>query len=722
MSDIRFTVRRYLDEDRIVLPVKPGEKATRFPDWPNAKPTLTDFDENDNVAERLDGIVDVDCDSPLTRAAATRLLLETSRKHGRPSAGTTHYFYIAVEGTPKPEVFKDTEGGVLVEIRHGNNQYTLIPPSVLARKDDPSKTEVLEGRDGAPGRVSFDGLRESVAALATAALLAKNWPSGSRHDCAMAVAGFLISRELDEELINLIVKTAAELAKDGEIDDRLTAVRSSIATFQKGGKTTGLPRLGSIIGDDVVKRLRAWWGGEELSRIETTNARFAALSVGSNRVIAEFDETESIVELWKFDDFRKLLIKEPRVSVGKSSKPFADFWLEHPKGRHYDRLVYVMPGSRESLRPNDFNGYHGFTVEPSAGDWSLNRAHILDVICGGDPTIFAWVLNWLAAPVQRPGQHAWSAVVMRGGQGVGKGHFADVLIGKCFHPQQYLHIIGANQLTAEFNEHLSGKVLVFADESTWGGDPKAAAKIKGLVTEDTVPIHRKFLKLIDEPSALHILIASNSEWPIPIDRDDRRFLVLDVRDDRRQDQHYFGALRAELENGGRAAMLHDLLNLTVDWSLLRQPPETDAKRDVKERTLSIEERWLQNFLMNDDGAWTRRIAKTTLYTSYEMAASRRGEPKSRDAFGKFLRKLFRRGGADGWPADAKLTVQSINDVERVNAYEFPALDDCRKAFDKATGTKTDWPEWQLEKQNVSGDSRSQTARQDRNESISGEFF
>jgi hypothetical protein len=139
------------------------------------------------------------------------------------------------------------------------------------------------------------------------------------------------------------------------------------------------------------------------------------------------------------------------------------------------------------------------------------------------------------------------------------------------------------------------------------------------------------------------------------------------------------------------------LNHAVDWSLLRQPPETDAKRDVKERTLSLEERWLQNWLMNDEGAWTRRIAKSTLYTSYEMAASRvGGTPRTRDSFGKFLRKLFRRGGMDGWPADAKLNVESLNAVERVNAFDFPGLDASREAFDKATGTKTEWPEWTLD--------------------------
>jgi hypothetical protein len=698
ISDSRFAVRRYLALGWKPLPIPKGEKGPRVPNWQNTDFTEAEFGADDNVGIRLGdpsgGLVDIDLDCMEAVKCARSLLLSTQWIFGRKSKPASHYLY-TVPGM-KAEQFKDVDGSVLVEIRSTGGQ-TVFPPST-----HPSGESIEAEIDKEASKVEADMLRLSAALVATCALLARRWPKGSRHIAARDAAGFLASRDIEPMLVEAVIGLAAEIAGDNEVSDRKRVARDSVEQFKSGGKTTGLPSLRKVLGDEVVKSLCDWFGGEQLSRIEEANERFAVLSVGSNRVVAEFDETESVIELWKFDEFKKLLIKEPRVSGGKASKPFADFWLEHPKGRQYNRLVYVMPGSRDALRPGDFNGYHGFTVEPQPGDWSLNRAHIHDVICGGDPAIFAWVLNWLAALFQKPGQHAWSAVVMRGGQGVGKGHFADVLIGKCFHPQQYLHIIGANQLTAEFNEHLSGKVLVFADESTWGGDPKAAAKIKGLVTEDTVPIHRKFLKLIDEPSALHILIASNSEWPIPIDRDDRRFLVLDVHDDRRQDQHYFGTLRAELEAGGRAAMLHELLNRTVDWPLLRQPPETDAKRDVKERTLSAEERWLQDWLMNDDDMWQSEITKTAIYGSYVTSVPKHLTPKTKDGFGKFLRKVFKLGGAKGWPEDQKGKADPVT-KKRPNVYRFPDLETCRRVFDNATGTRTEWPGVQFEVREAEGD-------------------
>ena len=269
----------------------------------------------------------------------------------------------------------------------------------------------------------------------------------------------------------------------------------------------------------------------------------------------------------------------------------ANIWITHKDGRRYENLIYDMPGTAERCGPEDYNGYLGFTVAPQAGVWSKNRDHLLTIICSGDNKLFAWVFNWCAALVQLPGRHAMSSLVLRGGQGIGKGHFAHQMLGALFHPQQYLHIIGAGMLTGQFNEHLSGKVLVFADESTWGGDPAAANKLKGMVTESTVPIERKFLPLVEEPSCLHIVIASNNEWPIDIPRDDRRFMVLDVAGDKRQDDAYFAPLREELRNGGLAAMLHDLLAHNVDGHALRHPLNTQAKREVMAQSLKPIERW-----------------------------------------------------------------------------------------------------------------------------------
>lgn len=433
------------------------------------------------------------------------------------------------------------------------------------------------------------------------------------------------------------------------------------------------------------------------------NERFAIISVSNRVVVMQIDPDNggSIRELWDFAEFKKLLIKhriKKKTSKGDVIVQLADEWLKNKHGKQYRRLVYAMPGSVEQFDPKDYNGWRGFTCEPKPGDWSQNREHVLKVICNGNQAHFAWLLNWCAALVQRPGQHAWSSIVLRGGQGIGKGHFVDKMLGKMFYMQQYLHMIGANQLTAEFNEHLSGKALVFADEATWGGDPRHAAKLKGLVTEDNVPIHRKFLKMVEEPSALHIVIASNGDWPIPAEWDDRRFFVLDVNESRKQDEAYFAPLVGELENSGRAAMLHDLLAHEVDWAALRHPPDTDAKRDLKSKSISADERWLINWLMDDDGYWKPRQARSVVYGNYcESLKGTAARILSVDGLGRFFKTIFKRAKSTGkWPRGGKVTTNDVSPFgkpikRRVNAWEFPAIAEFRRIANIALGTDTEWP-------------------------------
>jgi hypothetical protein len=428
-----------------------------------------------------------------------------------------------------------------------------------------------------------------------------------------------------------------------------------------------------------------------MSPFDALNERYAITAVGNKMIVMELEPgTGNIVELWPFEEFKKRLckqkIKKTTASGDTKIVPLAKEWLESKEGNAYDRLVYAMPGSLATAGPHDYNGWRGFAVEPRPGDWSKNRAHVRDIICNADDQLFAWVINWMAALAQHPGLHASAAIVLRSGQGTGKGHFADKMLGALFHRQQYIHLMGANQLTAEFNEHLSGKVLVFADEATWGGDPKAAGRLKGLVTENTVIIRRLYLKAVEEPSALHIIIASNSEWPIPADWDDRRFLVLDVNETRKQDESYFAPLVRELEQGGLAAMLHDLLNHVVDYAALRHPPDTAAKADIKAQSLNPMERWLTDWLMDDMGDWREEQPRHLVHASYAEAI-KPDRPRSVDALGKFLRRIFKRakiGG--GWPLLKKMKFGS----KRVNAWVFPQLEDFRKAVDLAFGTQTDW--------------------------------
>ena len=665
--------------------------------------------------------VDVDLDSAEAIELADAFLPVTGLVHGRRSKPRSHRWY-ECEGAEMLVIHDPVhkKNKTIVELRVATeknwNFHTILPGSV-----HPSGEPVEWESEGEPLAMEPALLRASVVELAIAAYFRSMWPAeegNGRNELSQLLSGFLL-KAFDGEPHR--ARRIFKIALEGK-DDVQKRLRECFDRTERriGGDepkpTTGVPQFvegfphGKEIADWAFKLLgrrnAARPAGDDPAalreRVLDTNREFAVMTVGCKVAVAQFGQDGEIVEFWSPEEFAKYtrgVRKEKSVHVaGPIPTAYGSAWFGHPEGRAYERLVYAMPGSATACGPRDYNGWHGFTVEPRAGDWSRNRGHMLDVICAGSEAQFAWLLNWCAALVQKPGQHAWAAPVLRGGQGTGKGHFVVKMLGALFHRQQFVHLTSSSQLTENFNEHLSGKVLVFADESTWGGERREAGQLKGLITEPTVLIRRKYLKAVEEPSAMHFVIASNSDWPIPGDWDDRRFFVLDVSDARQQqDKAYFGPLIEELENGGRAAMLRDLLDHEVDESALRNPPTTKGKQDIKARSLDSHLRWLENFLMNDRGDFKRLAGRKTLWQAY-ASEIKTLDPKGRaltiEGLGRVFRSVFKRAakkgldGVEGYPLHGKTRGPGT----RENAWLFPSLAAFREAFELATDTRPEWPE------------------------------
>ena len=287
--------------------------------------------------------------------------------------------------------------------------------------------------------------------------------------------------------------------------------------------------------------------------IEELNAQYAVVSTGSRVVILhetmDPSSNEKIVALKGVADFR-LWLKNRLVD----GKPLAERWLASPNRRQFDGIVFA-PGMHA---PGFYNLWKGFPIQPAPGDCSKFLNHVEEVICRANGVVATYVLNWCAHLVQRPAELPEVALVLRGLQGTGKGVFARAL-GRLVGAAHSVHLTSMNQIVGHFNGHLAGKLLVFADEALWGGNRQGDGALKALITEPVTPIEQKGKDIISVRNYTRLVVASNASWAVPLDLDDRRFLVLDVSDTHKEDTAYFSAIDAELNNGGFAALMKFLL-------------------------------------------------------------------------------------------------------------------------------------------------------------------
>ncbi|MBZ0258566.1 DUF5906 domain-containing protein, partial [bacterium] len=315
----------------------------------------------------------------------------------------------------------------------------------------------------------------------------------------------------------------------------------------------------------------------------------------------------------------------------------------------------------------------------------LFRDHIYNVICNGDASLFDYVLSWMANAVHNPNERPGTALVLRGKQGTGKSIFCREF-GALF-GQHFRQISNARHLVGNFNSHLKDCLLLYADEAFWAGDKSSEGTLKALITEPEIVIEAKGRDAVTVPNRVRLLISSNCEWVIPAGLDERRFCVTEVNDSKIQDHHYFNAIIEQMKNGGRAAMLHSLLNHQSNVNL-RSIPKTAALFDQKFHSFdAITKFWFECLwnkrLVESDEDWTGQVARSTFYESYFRKSEKAGirNRSFETEFGKRLRKL----------CPSIIPTQNIyTDSGRERGWEFQPLQQCRLEFEQAVNMEINW--------------------------------
>jgi hypothetical protein len=367
----------------------------------------------------------------------------------------------------------------------------------------------------------------------------------------------------------------------------------------------------------------------------------------------------------------------------------AKVWLDSPDRREYKGIVF-SPDSPERDVDGYYNMYRGFAIDPKAGDWSLFKHHIREVLAGDDDEIFGYIIAWMAHLVQHPGgERPGTAIVLRGKQGTGKGCFA-TQFGKIF-GSHFLHVTNQRQLTGRFNNHLKDALLVFCDEGIWAGDKAAEGVLKAMITEDQNLVEPKGKDVFQVKNFIRLIVASNNDWVVPAGLEERRFFVLDISDKYMQNHEYFKKLFDQMDKGGREAMLHDLLQFDLTGINLRSFPRTEALMDQIENSMTpVQKYWYDRLsegtVRHVEDEWTEAVLKEDLYKEYIEFAKRIGGRYllSESQFGKEIRKLCPQIDTK------KLKGQGHSCGGRRPHYIFPPLDECRTAFENQVNLDVKW--------------------------------
>jgi hypothetical protein len=442
--------------------------------------------------------------------------------------------------------------------------------------------------------------------------------------------------------------------------------------------------------------------------IEAMNRRYAVVLVGGRAIVMEENPEAPIedrVRMLSVDGFHQFYAnsyyetRDPRDGKVRA-QTVSKIWFQSPARRSFSGLEFFPDRENAPGTPGYFNLWRGFSVKPKAkkNGWSIFRDHLQTNICGSDKRLFEWLLAWFAHMFQHPRERIGTAVVLRGRMGSGKSVVGGV-IGSLI-AQHFWAVDDQRYITGQFNSHQASCLFLQCDEGVWAGDKSGEGRLKSLVTSDFNMIEFKGVDPVRTRNYVRLLFTSNESWVVPAGSDERRFAVFDVNPRVAQQHDYFAEMYAELNSGGREALLHDLLNLDLSKVNLRQIPMTGALLEQKIRSADpITEWWIDRLMAGDpvrskDGrsAWDWasgpiRISSRELVDDYIRSADSRGQRRraSDTQFGIAFKKLL--------PDSRRVKVLCADPTSqsRENGYEMPSLDACRSAFEASYGQTINWP-------------------------------
>ena len=326
---------------------------------------------------------------------------------------------------------------------------------------------------------------------------------------------------------------------------------------------------------------------KRVTSLEELNDRFALLQThGSATVYVSRADNLPIQE----NDLKRRLAGEVvKTGVKPNGEPIYAgaymFWTGHAHRHVYQRIAFT---NEEGAPPDTLNLFKGFGVRPRAGRCDRILAHIREVICSNDATAFDAMLKLMAWQMQNVGKPSRVIVIMKTKEHqAGKGALLGETLLKVYGPSGFTPA-ATDQVTGRFNDAIVGRVYLFLDEVMFSGNRRAADAIKSLSTATTYGIETKGLPIIQCPVGVNFWAATNHDVAAFIEEHDVRYWVLDVSEHRVGDNDYFADLMHEIENGGREAFAHHLINLDVTGFVpLRDVPKNNAaKREMIRRSIN----------------------------------------------------------------------------------------------------------------------------------------
>lgn len=417
---------------------------------------------------------------------------------------------------------------------------------------------------------------------------------------------------------------------------------------------------------------------------------------GKHRILFETKDSDDNfkVQFLEENTFHTMLSSRIITTGDGGAVPLTRLWMRSPERRQYAGLTF-RPESK--TKSNFYNLWRGWDVKDIAKGETITdemkkavdafQSHIFENVANMDEDLYTWVMAWFAHLLQRPWEKPITAMVLRGGKGVGKN-----AIFECFKPMfpdHYLVSGDKRYLVSNFNAHFERLLMFVADEMFWSGDKQNEGILKALVTDKKLSIEKKGKDTYSIDSCLRVAILGNEKWVVPASHDERRYAIFDMGEGNKQNRRFFGDLFDNLARGGTRYLFHTLKNTDISKIDVGKIPLTSGLLKQKKMTATTLQKWWLECLetgfidgaqLTDENGWDAVVDRDTAFESYRTFSKKIGRDRYLESSSEFLDGL----------RDVCATIKIISRPGERMKLSLPPLIECRNLWDIFMGMKNNW--------------------------------
>jgi hypothetical protein len=362
-----------------------------------------------------------------------------------------------------------------------------------------------------------------------------------------------------------------------------------------------------------------WAAARDLFAI---NERYLYVEKPAGRVYRP--ETDELLSKQEFEmDCYNRKVVVPKVNkkgeVQQQQVPAPRAWLEWGQRATATRLAFrpTLP-PQTYLEDGSFNTWTGLPIQPKQDkdnpegvkEFAALLAYLFSPPPGAPGEIREqyrrdkqWFTYWLVKPLQEPGFHLLTAVVLISRvQGIGKNLLADT-VGQLYGgaDQYYSPIDNKTLEEPKFNPWMYGKLFVHAEDIEPRTREISAAQLKVYITGNTVRINQKYQRAFTVDNHVNLLFTSNKPGVTEVEFRDRRYAVFRLEAPQNLQTHpewgleritkfvnYFFSLP------GKQALMYWAQQLKIPKAWNPQAvPQTEARIEAQEATASSGQLWVR---------------------------------------------------------------------------------------------------------------------------------